>query len=39
MVRQLEIQDDMVRHDRSSELPSGDEIAAEVERFLREQDD
>jgi hypothetical protein len=30
------------RHDaqnRSSELPSGDEIAAEVEQFLREQDD
>ena len=39
MVRQLEIQDDMLRQNRSSELPSGDEIAAEVEQFLREQDD
>jgi predicted ATP-grasp superfamily ATP-dependent carboligase len=39
MVRQLEVQDDMMRQNRSSELPSGDEIAAEVERFLREQDD
>ena len=39
MVRQLEVQDDMMRQNRSSELPSGDEIAAEVEQFLREQDD
>jgi hypothetical protein len=39
MVRQLEMQDDMLRQNRSSELPSGDEIAAEVEQFLREQDD
>jgi hypothetical protein len=28
-----------MRQNRSSELPSGDEIAAEVEQFLREQDD
>ena len=39
MVRQLEVQDDMMRQNRSRELPSGDEIAAEVEQFLREQDD
>jgi predicted ATP-grasp superfamily ATP-dependent carboligase len=39
MVRQLELQDDLMRQNRSSELPSGDDIAAEVEQFLREQDD
>jgi hypothetical protein len=39
MVRQLEAQDDMMRQNRTSALPSGDEIAAELEKFLREQDD
>jgi predicted ATP-grasp superfamily ATP-dependent carboligase len=39
MVRQLEMQDDVLRQNRSSDLPSGDEIAAEVERYLREQDE
>ncbi len=39
MVRQLEAQDDAIRRADEQGLPSGDELAAEVERFLREQDD
>jgi predicted ATP-grasp superfamily ATP-dependent carboligase len=38
-VRQLEEQDDAVRRAVEADLPSGDELAAEVERFLRDQDD
>ena len=39
MLRQLEVQDDAIRQADENELPSGDELAAEVERFLREQDE
>ena len=39
MVRQLEAQDDAIRRADEQELPSGDELAAEVEQFLREQDE
>jgi predicted ATP-grasp superfamily ATP-dependent carboligase len=38
-VRQLEEQDDAMRRAVEADLPSGDELAAEVERFLRDQDD
>ena len=38
-VRRLEEQDDAVRRAVEADLPSGDELAAEVERFLRDQDD
>lgn len=38
MVRQLEAQDDAIRRADEQGLPSGDELAAEVEQFLREQD-
>jgi predicted ATP-grasp superfamily ATP-dependent carboligase len=38
-VRNLEQQDDAVRRAVEADLPSGDELAAEVERFLRDQDD
>jgi proteasome assembly chaperone (PAC2) family protein len=38
-VRQLEEQDDALRRAAEADLPSGDELAAEVERFLRDQDD
>jgi len=38
-LRQLEEQDDAVRRAAADNLPSGDELAAEVERFLRDQDD
>jgi predicted ATP-grasp superfamily ATP-dependent carboligase len=38
-VRQLEEQDDAIRRAAEADLPSGDELAAEVERFLRDQDD
>lgn len=37
MLRQLEIQYDMLAQTQSVELPSGDEIAAELEKFLRDQ--
>jgi predicted ATP-grasp superfamily ATP-dependent carboligase len=39
MVRQLEAQDDAIRRADEQELPSVDELAAEVEQFLREQDE
>jgi predicted ATP-grasp superfamily ATP-dependent carboligase len=39
MVRQLEAQDDAIRRADEQELPTGDELAAEVEQFLREQDE
>ena len=39
MLRQLEAQDDAIRQHDETELPSVDELAAEVERFLREQDE
>lgn len=39
MLRQLEAQDDAIRRADEQELPSGDELAAEVEQFLREQDE
>jgi predicted ATP-grasp superfamily ATP-dependent carboligase len=38
-VRRLEEQDDAVRRAVEADLPSGDELAAEVERYLRDQDD
>ena len=38
-VRRLEEQDDAMRRAAEANLPSGDELAAEVERFLRDQDD
>jgi predicted ATP-grasp superfamily ATP-dependent carboligase len=38
-VRRLEEQDDAIRRAVEADLPSGDELAAEVERFLRDQDD
>ncbi|HEX7096655.1 MAG TPA: PAC2 family protein [Acidimicrobiales bacterium] len=38
-VRRLEEQDDALRRAVEADLPSGDELAAEVERFLRDQDD
>ena len=38
-VSRLEEQDDAVRRAVEAELPTGDELAAEVERFLRDQDD
>jgi proteasome assembly chaperone (PAC2) family protein len=38
-VQRLEEQDDAVRRAAEANLPSGDELAAEVERFLRDQDD
>lgn len=39
MLAQLEAQDDAMRRADEQELPSGDELAAEVEQFLREQDE
>lgn len=39
MLRQLEVQDDVLRQSKAADLPSGDEIAAELEQFLREQED
>lgn len=39
MLRQLEAQDDAIRQADENGLPSVDELAAEVERFLREQDE
>jgi proteasome assembly chaperone (PAC2) family protein len=36
-VRRLEQQDDAIRRAVESELPSGDELAAEVEQYLRDQ--
>lgn len=40
MVRQLELQDDASRDTTGTgDLPSGDEIAAELEQFLRDQED
>lgn len=39
MLRQLEAQDDAMRRADEHRLPSGDELAAEVEQFLREQDE
>lgn len=39
MLRQLEAQDDAIRRADEQELPSVDELAAEVEQFLREQDE
>jgi hypothetical protein len=39
MLRQLEVQDDAMRRADENELPSVDELAAEVEQFLREQDE
>jgi hypothetical protein len=38
MVRQLEHHVDTLEAAQSDDLPSGDELAAELERFLREQD-
>ena len=38
-VQRLEEQDDALRRAVEADLPSGDELAAEVERFLRDQDD
>ena len=38
-VQRLEEQDDAVRRAVEADLPSGDELAAEVERFLRDQGD
>jgi PAC2 family len=37
LVRRLEEQDDVIRRAGEADLPSGDELAAEVERFLRNQ--
>lgn len=37
MIRQLEEQVDEITEDRISDLPSGDDLAEEVQRFLREQ--
>jgi hypothetical protein len=37
LVHQLEEQDDDIRRAGEQQLPSGDELAAEVERFLRDQ--
>ena len=39
MVRQLEAHADQLRADGGDRLPSGDELAAELQRFLREQGD
>ena len=39
LVQRLEEQDDALRRAVEADLPSGDELAAEVERFLRDQDD
>jgi PAC2 family len=39
MLRQLEAQDDAIRRAEQDELPSIDELAAEVEQYLREQDE
>ena len=39
MLRQLEAQDDAIRRADEDDLPSVDELAAEVEKFLRDQDD
>jgi hypothetical protein len=39
LVQQLEQQDDAIRRAGESDLPSGDELAAEFERFLRDQRD
>lgn len=38
-VQRLEEQDDALRRVVEADLPTGDELAAEVERFLRDQDD
>jgi hypothetical protein len=37
LVRQLEEQDDAIRRAGEDQIPSGDELAAEVEQFLRDQ--
>lgn len=37
MIRQLEAHADQLRADGGERLPSGDELAAELQRFLREQ--
>lgn len=39
LVRQLEEQADAMDEDGGRSLPSGEELAAELERFLRDQDD
>jgi hypothetical protein len=39
MVRQLERHVDALEADEGGRLPSGDELAAEVEQFLRDQGD
>ena len=39
MLRQLELQDDAMRRADADELPSSGDLAAEVEQFLREQDE
>ena len=39
MIRQLEQQADEVTEDRIADLPSGDDLAEELQRFLREQGD
>jgi hypothetical protein len=39
LVQQLEQQDDAIRRAGEHDLPTGDELAAEVERYLRDQED
>jgi proteasome assembly chaperone (PAC2) family protein len=39
LLRQLEEDDDAMRRATESDLPSGDELAAEVEQFLRDQEE